>query len=210
MNKTYFTYMSNETTNNKKAIIKKLKKLANSKINSKYKAKTNIINYYLINSLIVKRRCKYLISYYEILIDNLCTEYLKRLYFCKEINFKIKKLNEYYVHYCRFFLIPMLLDLKANTILQNNADIKADLYCRYNIYPLKNNINKDLNTNSLYNSNNKMSNFKHSSKILNNKVLEYIEDPCLSFESLSSNYSIYSLGKNKHKLKILEKKSKIY
>lgn len=139
-------------------------------------------NVILLDNLVKGKRIKLNIVIDEILIDDVTGEFLKRLYTKKEIKTKFKKINEYYINYSRFFMIPTLRHIKINKIFQSIADYKADLF-----YNLNQTDENDDNSNLIYKN------------IISNRLRDYIENQIMSYETLESNASMKIEDKTKER-----------
>jgi hypothetical protein len=96
----------------------------------------------IINKLIHNKRCRINAIYKENNI--LCSdeEFQKRFYKIKESFERLPKISNYYKNYLKYFCRPKVVDLKKNSILENNGEIKAENYYKKNYYTRNDSKNK--------------------------------------------------------------------
>ena len=115
----------------------------------KYSNKTkNLLNEQIINGFISYKHFKMNIILKENIFYNDFKEYLKKLYFSKEIKKCFNKLINYYKNYSLYFCKPTFADLNLGKIIRNLYDKKAEIYYKNNY--LKNKKNNLKNNNFDY------------------------------------------------------------
>ena len=100
-----------------------------------------------INDLIDSKYCNIVAIFKDYLISDYIDEFLRRFYKKKESKNRIPKFSEYYKNYLLFFCKPTFSDFFANDIIQDLAEIKAEIYYNANYRNKKKEkkiINKDI------------------------------------------------------------------
>ena len=115
----------------------------------KYSNQTkNLLNEQIITGFINYKHFKMNIILKENIVYNDFKEYLKKLYFSKEIKKCFNKLINYYKNYSLYFCKPTFADLNLGKIIRNLYDKKAEIYYKNNY--LKNKKNNRNNNNFDY------------------------------------------------------------
>ena len=112
----------------------------------------------IINKLIYNKRCRINAIYKENNI--LCSdeELNKKFYKMKDCLERLPKISMYYKNYLKYFCRPKIVDIKKNSVLEYNGEVKAEIYYK-----------KNYNTNTT-------SNTKEYEFIFSDSIKEKIED----------------------------------
>ena len=146
-------------------------------------------DYFILNTnQIIYNRLSHLnISYKEILYNDICEEYLKRLYFYIESEERIPKLSEYYKNYHTYFCKPQFICYFYANLFHNYYNNKAEIF-------YKNNYSHSQHISTNNNSNKNSSLSSSLDNITDNKIIFSKKVNCiLENEKSQKDNETYSL-----------------
>eukprot|EP00340_Litonotus_pictus_P011662 CAMPEP_0170538592 /NCGR_PEP_ID=MMETSP0209-20121228/103413_1 /TAXON_ID=665100 ORGANISM="Litonotus pictus, Strain P1" /NCGR_SAMPLE_ID=MMETSP0209 /ASSEMBLY_ACC=CAM_ASM_000301 /LENGTH=1066 /DNA_ID=CAMNT_0010840331 /DNA_START=105 /DNA_END=3304 /DNA_ORIENTATION=+ len=94
----------------------------------KYSIPNFIYDYMKVNLIMYNKHCRMNLYFQELSYTGSDLQLVKKMYSQKDCSSRLPKLFEYYKNYSKFFVLPLLLDLKANKMMQKNSDQKADIF----------------------------------------------------------------------------------
>jgi len=120
--------------------------LSISKINLYLKYKSNEkFEYYLISSLIKKKKGRYNLLFNELKIYNDENDYLRRLYYLTDSKYRIPKYFQYYKNYLEYFCRPFIIGKTTNKILLKHMEKAAEEFYKNNFQDEEKNEQKEKN-----------------------------------------------------------------
>ena len=131
-NNSYAAQSNFKTYNNKKKSYSDLY-LSISKINLYLKYKSNEkFEYYLISSLIKKKKGRFNLFFNELKIYNDENDYLRRFYYLTDSKYRIPKYFQYYKNYLDYFCRPFIIGKSSNKILLKHMEKAAEEFYKNN------------------------------------------------------------------------------
>ncbi len=131
-NNSYAAKSTFKTYNNKKKNYSDLY-LTISKINLYLKYKSNEkFEYYLITSLIKKKKGRYNLFFNELKLYSDENDYLRRYYYLTDSKYRIPKYFQYYKNYLDYFCRPFIIGKSSNKILLKHMEKAAEEFYKNN------------------------------------------------------------------------------
>lgn len=114
--------------------IKEIEMSIMKRFNHKYTsyAAYNAYNEMILEALIYNKSCHLIATFNEFLIWDFADEFLKREYKLEECIERLPKFADFYKNYLTFFCTPMFSDFKFNNLLQDQNELKAEVYYNQN------------------------------------------------------------------------------
>ena len=100
----------------------------------KYTSQTayNTYNEMILDALIYNKSCHLIATFNEFLIWEFSDEFLKREYKLEECLERLPKFADFYKNYLTFFCTPMFCDFHFNDLIQDQNELKAEVYYNQN------------------------------------------------------------------------------
>ena len=100
----------------------------------KYTSQTayNTYNEMILDALIYNKSCHLIATFNEFLIWDFSDEFLKREYKIAECVERLPKFADFYKNYLTFFCTPMFCDFHFNDLIQDQNELKAEVYYNQN------------------------------------------------------------------------------